>query len=60
MISTKTSLDLQPLMLENHCIERVDCYKVVGVTISKDLSLNEPIANIMKKANTKLYFLKLF
>lgn len=57
--SARNTIDVQPLTLNDNQVERVNTYKVVGVTVSKDLSWNEHIGNVMSKANTKLYFLKI-
>ena len=46
------------LTIEGNTIERVDCFKLLGVIISSDLRWGPHVDNICSKVNSKLYTLK--
>ena len=43
--------------IENSIIEQVDHVKLLGVTLSNDLTWNRHIDNIVKKAGKRVYML---
>jgi hypothetical protein len=47
------------LTLGNCCIERVSSFKLLGVTLSTDLSWSRHVREVCAKANKRLHFLKL-
>jgi hypothetical protein len=47
------------LTLNNHCIERVSSFKLLGITLSADLSWSRHVREVCAKANKRLHFLKL-
>ncbi len=49
---------LRPIQIGNNIIERVTTYKSLGVILSSDLKWNPHIEYIVKKANKKLYPLR--
>ncbi len=49
---------LRPIQIGNNIIERVATYKSLGVILSSDLKWNSHIEYIVKKANKKLYPLR--
>jgi hypothetical protein len=49
---------LRPIQIGNNIIERVITYKSLGVILSSDLKWNPHIEYIVKKANKKLYPLR--
>ena len=49
---------LRPIQIGNNVIERVTTYKSLGVILSNDLKWNSHIVYIVKKANKKLYPLR--
>ena len=55
---TKFPLDLQNLLSANSEIKVVDEFKLLGVTISSDLSWNSHINDICSKASKRLYALR--
>ena len=48
---------LDPLIVNGKEIETVDNVKLLGVTMSSDLTWNAHIEEVIKKANKRLYFL---
>ena len=48
---------LPNICIDNEQIERVDQVKILGVTVSNDLSWNIHIDNIIAKASKRLYML---
>ena len=55
----KNEPDFDPITINGNEIERVHHTKLLGVTISDDLKWNNHINEIIKKANTRLFFLTL-
>lgn len=49
---------IPPLIIGGHPIERVSCFKLLGVTITDDLRWEVHIESISSKVNSRLYFLK--
>ena len=48
-----------PIRLQNCVIDCVDTVKLLGITIQKDLKWDSHIADLVKRANRKLYMLRL-
>ena len=45
-----------PLIINRNAIEVVKSAKLIGVTISNDLTWNEHVDNVIKKVNKRIYF----
>ena len=56
-ISFTSDCDFSPVVIGEECIKLVKNAKVLGVTISDDLSWNAHITEVTKKAAKRLYFL---
>ena len=55
--SVSISHDFPPVVIGGECIKVVTDAKLLGVTISSDLSWNAHITEVIKKAAKRLYFL---
>ena len=53
----KNKPDLPPLMVCGNTLEVVDSAKLLGVTITSNLTWNLHVAEVIKKASKRLYFL---
>ena len=53
----KNKPDLPPLMACGNALEVVDSAKLLGVTITSNLTWNLHVAEVIKKASKRLYFL---
>ena len=49
---------LCPLLVKNEEVEQVDTYKYLGVTIDDKLNWNAHAKTVLKKLNSRLYFLR--
>ena len=49
---------LTPVLINNEEVERVESYKYLGVTSDNALNWNRHIMTLLKKLNTRLYFLR--
>ena len=49
--------ELQPIVVNGQEIELVHCAKLLGITITRDLSWNDHIGKVLKKASKCLHFL---
>lgn len=47
-----------PIYISGLPVERVSCFKLLGVTISDDLTWNAHVDSVLKKANSRLYALR--
>ena len=56
--SVKSCVSPLPILINDKPIEVVSNAKILGVTISKDLKWNIHILDIVKKASSRLYFLR--
>ena len=54
---TKQTPNFDPLVINNNEVDVVKSAKLLGVTISNDLTWNIHIDNIIKKVNKRIYFL---
>ena len=54
----KNKVDLPPVVVDGHNLEVVDHAKLLGVTITSNLSWNMHVSEIVKKASKRLYFLR--
>ena len=54
----RSERSLSPILINNKPIEVVSNAKILGVSISKDLKWNIHIVEIVKKASSRLYFLR--
>lgn len=59
LIGSISNLPPPLVTFDDHCIERVSSYKLLGVIVSNNLSWDEHINFICSKANKRLHFLKL-
>ena len=50
---------LRPILVGNNTIERVTSYKTLGIILTNDLSWNNHVDYILKKASKKLYSLRM-
>uniref|UniRef100_A0A8C7XV90 Reverse transcriptase domain-containing protein n=1 Tax=Oryzias sinensis TaxID=183150 RepID=A0A8C7XV90_9TELE len=50
---------IQPLSIGGDCVERVAAFKLLGVTIEQDLTWGANTTALVKKAQQRLYFLRL-
>ena len=50
---------IQPLMIEGVCVERVSDFRFLGVHISEDLTWGVNTTGLVKKAQQRLYFLRI-
>ena len=58
MISfSKTANNFQSLNIDSGQLEVVTNARILGLTVSNDLKWNDHVANIIKKANRRLYFI---
>ena len=55
--SSKNPSVLDPLIVNGKEVETVDNVKLLGVTMSSDLTWNAHIEEVIKKVNKRLYFL---
>lgn len=46
------------LLFGNSLIEKVSCYKLLGVHLSHNLTWNEHVFHIVKKGNKQLYVIR--
>ena len=46
---------IHPIHIPGTLVERVSCYKLLGVIVSQDLTWNSHVDYILKKANSRLY-----
>ena len=53
----KTQPNIPPVNFDEQSIEKVDTCKLLGVTISADLTWKHHVKNICKKASQRLYLL---
>jgi len=58
IICPLTKLNLPPLATSSGTIERVSSFKLLGVHIESSLSWSTHVNSILKKATSRLYFLK--
>ena len=49
--------DVPNILIEGKLVERVDHVKLLGVTLSNDLTWKRHVDNIMKKAGQRIYML---
>jgi len=49
---------VDPLVVNGETIETVDCFKFLGTTISNDLSWDNNVDAVVKRAQQRLYFLR--
>ena len=49
--------ELQPIVVNGQELELVHCAKLLGITITRDLSWNDHIGKVLKKASKCLHFL---
>ena len=49
----------QPMFINGQCVERVHSFKLLGVHLSDDLTWNTDVNHILKKANSRLFALRL-
>ena len=49
---------IHPIHISGTLVERVSCYKLLGVIVSQDLTWNSHVHYILKKANSRLYALR--
>ena len=49
---------IHPIHISGTLVERVSCYKLLGVIVSQDLTWNSHVDYILKKANSRLYALR--
>ena len=54
----KNKVDLPPVVVDGHNLEVVDHAKLLGVTITSNLSWNMHVSELVKKASKRLYFLR--
>ena len=55
----KKKTDIQPLRISGECVERVTDFCFLGVLISEDLTWGTNTAELVKKAQQRLYFLRI-
>uniref|UniRef100_A0A8C7YDV2 Reverse transcriptase domain-containing protein n=1 Tax=Oryzias sinensis TaxID=183150 RepID=A0A8C7YDV2_9TELE len=55
----RNKTDIQPLSIGGDCVERVAAFKLLGVTIEQDLTWSANTTALVKKAQQRLYFLRL-
>ncbi|KAK5892697.1 hypothetical protein CesoFtcFv8_013051 [Champsocephalus esox] len=55
----RTSIDHAPLYINGDCVERVLSFKFLGVHISQELTWSTNTTAVIKKAQQRLYFLRL-
>ena len=55
----KKKTDIQPLHTSGECVERVTDFRFFGVHISEDLTWGTNMAELVKKAQQRLYFLRI-
>ena len=55
----KHNLITNPIVIDNNAIEGVPNYKLLGVILSSNLKWNSHIENITKKANKRLFSLRI-
>lgn len=53
----KNKVQLGPIVVDNGELECVDSAKLLGVTISNNLTWNERVDQVIKKASKRMYFL---
>jgi len=58
IIGPLTKLNLPPLATSSSTIERVSSFKLLGVHIESSLCWSTHVNSILKKATSRLYFLK--
>ncbi len=51
-------MDIQPLLISKDCVERVSDFCFLGVHITEDLTWGANTAELVKKAQQRLYFLR--
>uniref|UniRef100_A0AAQ6IK40 Alkylated DNA repair protein AlkB homologue 8 N-terminal domain-containing protein n=1 Tax=Anabas testudineus TaxID=64144 RepID=A0AAQ6IK40_ANATE len=51
--------DLQSIVINGECVKRVPSFKYLGVHIDKDLQWSSNTAEVMKKAQQRLHFLRI-
>ncbi|CAB4019420.1 Hypothetical predicted protein [Paramuricea clavata] len=49
----------QSMFINSQCVERVHSFKILGVYLSDDLTWNAHVDHILKKANSRLFALRL-
>ena len=49
----------QSMFINRQCVERVHSFKILGVYLSDDLTWNTHVDHILKKANSRLFALRL-
>ena len=54
---TKSQQEFEPILINGDALEVVDSLKLLGLSISSDLTWNIHINEILKKASKRLYFL---
>ena len=54
----KNKVDQPPIVVDGHNLEVVDHAKLLGVTITSNLSWNMHVSEIIKNASKRLYFLR--
>ena len=57
-ISFTSASEFPPVIIGQKCIKLVEDAKLLGVTISSDLTWNAHVSEVTKKAATRLYFLQ--
>ena len=53
---TKSQQEFEPILINGDALEVVDSLKLLGLSISNDLTWNIHINEILKKASKRLYF----
>ncbi|KAF7644409.1 hypothetical protein LDENG_00222340, partial [Lucifuga dentata] len=55
----RNKTDIQPLFIGGECVERVSDFRFLGVHIEEDLTWSANVTPLVKKAQQRLYFLKI-
>lgn len=55
----KKEKDIGSIVVKGELVSRVNSFKILGVTVSDDLTWSEHISIISKKVNSRIYYLKL-
>uniref|UniRef100_A0A670HWE1 Alkylated DNA repair protein AlkB homologue 8 N-terminal domain-containing protein n=1 Tax=Podarcis muralis TaxID=64176 RepID=A0A670HWE1_PODMU len=51
--------NVQPLLIDGVCVERVTTFRFLGIELQEDLSWSVNIRGLVKKAQQRLYFLRI-
>ncbi len=55
----RNKMDIEPLYISGDCVERVSTFRLLGVQIEVDLTWSANSKELIKKAQQRLYFLRL-